>query len=279
MLLGAHMTIGKGFDRAAQDALSIGANAMQVFTRNPRGGRARVLDEEEIARLERVRGEGLEAIVCHAPYTMNLASSNEEVRAFSIATLKEDVMRAGRLGAHGLVLHTGAHTGAGRKIGILRVIAGLEEILPEMPVGIRILLEMMSGSGSELGSDIRDIKEILEHFQLSEKLGVCLDTCHLHAAGYDMRQWDAFKNQWCAYLPWSVVGCLHMNDSKTPLGSHKDRHERLGDGTIGWQAFEHIVQDCDLREIPVIMETPNELAGWQCEIEHLKAVLRKKRGA
>lgn len=279
MLLGAHMTTGKGFDRAGKDALSIGATAMQVFTRNPRGGSARVIKAEEIKRLQAVRTEGLAAIVCHAPYTMNLASSNEEVRQFGIATLKEDVQRTRLLGANGLVLHTGSHTGAGKEVGIQRVIAGLEEILPVLPDGVRLLLEMMSGSGSELGSIIEEVETILRHFSAPERLGVCLDTCHLHAAGYDMGAWDIFKEQWCAHLPWEVVGCLHMNDSKTPLGSHKDRHERLGEGTIGWQAFETIIQDEALERVPVIMETPNDLAGWQAEIAHLRAVLEEKRGA
>ncbi len=279
MLLGAHMTIGKGFDRAGMDALSIGATAMQVFTRNPRGGRARILKEDEIIRLQEVRKKGLAAIVCHAPYTMNLASSNEEVRQFGIDTLKEDALRAGRLGACGLVLHTGAHTGAGIEEGLARVMKGLEEILPVMPKGTRLLLEMMSGSGSELGSRIEEIKKILTYFNAPERLGVCLDTCHLHSAGYDMQAWAQFKEQWCMDLPWSVIGCLHMNDSKTPFESHKDRHERLGEGSIGWQAFETIVQDEAMNGIPIIMETPNELEGWQNEIAHLRAILDEKRGS
>lgn len=273
--LGAHMTTGKGFDRAAADAESIGADAMQVFTRNPRGGKARTLKEKELARLADYREKNL-VVVCHAPYTINLASSNAEVRDFGLRTIGEDLVRMQMLGAKGLVVHSGAHTGAGKEEGLERLIQSLEVLLPQVTVGTRILLETMSGSGSELGTSIEELAQVLGHFDFVPTLGICLDTCHLFAAGYDVRDWPAFKAQFTAQIPWESVGCIHMNDSKTSYASHKDRHERLGEGSIGWQAFYDIVRAEAESDLPIIMETPNELPGWQAEIAALRAALAQQ---
>ncbi|MDO4280543.1 MAG: deoxyribonuclease IV [Peptococcaceae bacterium] len=267
--IGAHMSTGKGFDRAARDAVSIGADAMQVFTRNPRGGNARALTEKELAGLADYRDEGL-AVICHAPYTINLASSKEEVREFGVRTIREDLVRMDLLGAAGLVIHSGAHTGAGQEAGEARLIESLAQLLPQVPAGRRILLETMSGSGTELGANLEQLARVLDHFGGAPTLGLCLDTCHLHAAGYDMTDWVAFKARFTALMPWQVVGCIHMNDSKTPFASHKDRHERLGAGSIGWAAFETIVRAERDAAFPIIMETPNDLAGWGEEIAHLR---------
>ncbi len=270
--LGAHMTTGKGFDKAGLDAKSIGADAMQVFTRNPRGGKARVLKEAELERLAALREEGL-SVVCHAPYTINLASSKDDVRAFGVQTLAQDLERIVLLGAEGLVVHSGAHTGAGREAGLGRLIGSLEVLLPQVPKGHRILLEMMSGQGTELGSCIEDIATVLHHFNDPPELGVCLDSCHLFAAGYDVREWLSFKAQFTAELPWSAVGCLHLNDSKTAFASRKDRHEKLGAGCIGWEGILNIVTAEKNNTFPIIMETPNELSGWADEIARLREAL------
>lgn len=271
--LGAHMSTGKGFDKAAADAQSIGADAMQVFTRNPRGGKARVLKEKELEKLAEYRNQGL-VVVCHAPYTINLASSSDDVRDFGKRTIAEDLQRMQQLGASGLVVHSGAHTGAGKEAGLARLIASLEVLLPQAATGTRILLETMSGSGSELGSTLEEMQQVFTYFDHSPALGVCLDTCHLFAAGYDIRDWSAFKAQFETFLPWSVVGCIHMNDSKTAFSSHKDRHEKLGQGSIGWDAFKAIVQIEAETPLPIIMETPNVLAGWAEEIAVLRNTLK-----
>lgn len=271
--LGAHMSTGKGFDKAAEDAQSIGADAMQVFTRNPRGGKARVLKDKELERLGQYRQQGL-MVVCHAPYTINLASSSDDVRDFGKRTIAEDLKRMQQLGALGLVIHSGAHTGAGREEGLNRLIASLEVLLPQVAPGTRILLETMSGSGSELGSRLEDLQQVLAYFDHSPALGLCLDTCHLFAAGYDIRDWPAFKAHFETFLPWSVVGCIHMNDSKTTFASHKDRHEKLGQGSIGWDAFKAIVQAEASCQLPIIMETPNVLPGWADEIAVLRNALK-----
>lgn len=269
---GAHMSTAGGFDRAARHAHSIGADAMQVFTRNPRGGKARALTDAELARLAQARAAGLD-IVCHAPYTINLASGDPDVRAFGVRTLAEDLRRMTQLGARALVVHSGAHTGAGVEAGCERLLQSLEVLLPQVAPGTRLLLESMSGQGSELGSTLEGLAGILDHFDHSPALGICLDTCHLFAAGYDVRDWAAFKTQFTALLPWSVVGCIHMNDSKTPLASHRDRHERLGAGAIGWQAFYDIVRAECQTALPLILETPNDLSGWQEELRALRASL------
>lgn len=270
--LGAHMTTGKGFDRAAKDARSIQADAMQVFTRNPRGGKARALTEKELQKLAEYRDSGL-CVVCHAPYTINLASSSDDVREFGQRTIAEDLQRMQLLGASGLVVHSGAHTGAGKAVGLERLIASLDLLLPQVADGTRILLETMSGSGSELGSNLEELQQVLKAFDYSPALGVCLDTCHLFAAGYDVCDWVTFKARFEAYLPWEAVGCIHMNDSKTPFASHKDRHEKLGEGSIGWPAFKQIVQIEADSDLPIIMETPNELSGWAAEIAELRECL------
>lgn len=271
--LGAHMSTGKGFDKAAADAQSIGADAMQVFTRNPRGGKARVLKEKELEKLAEYRNQGL-VVICHAPYTINLASSSDDVRDFGKRTIAEDLQRMQQLGASGLVVHSGAHTGAGKEAGLARLIASLEVLLPQAAPGTRILLETMSGSGSELGSTLEEMQQVFAYFDHSPALGVCLDTCHLFAAGYDIRDWPAFKAQFETFLPWSVVGCIHMNDSKTAFSSHKDRHEKLGQGSIGWDAFKAIVQMEAETQLPIIMETPNVLTGWAEEIAVLRNTLK-----
>lgn len=270
--LGAHMSTGKGFDKAAADAQSIGADAMQVFTRNPRGGKARVLKDKELEKLAEYRAQGL-VVVCHAPYTINLASSSDDVRDFGKRTIAEDLQRMQQLGASGLVVHSGAHTGAGKEAGLAQLIASLEVLLPQAAPGTRILLETMSGSGSELGSTLEEMQKVFAYFDHSPALGVCLDTCHLFAAGYDIRDWPGFKAQFESFLPWSVVGCLHMNDSKTAFASHKDRHEKLGQGSIGWDAFKAIVQAEAATQLPIIMETPNVLTGWAEEIAVLRSAL------
>lgn len=270
--IGAHMSTGKGFDKAAEAARSIGATAMQVFTRNPRGGSARALKERELERLAGFREAGL-AVVCHAPYTVNLASGREDVRQFGVETVAADLQRMHRLGATALVVHSGAHTGAGEEVGYARLCESLAQLLPAVPEGARILLETMSGSGSELGSTLEGLAAVWEHFDRTPALGLCLDTCHLFAAGYEVRDWAAFKDVFTAHLPWQTVGCIHMNDSKTPFASHKDRHEKLGEGTIGWPAFEQVVRAEAASGIPLIMETPNTLDGWAAEIAYLRSVL------
>lgn len=271
-VLGAHMTTAKGFDKAVENAKSINANAMQVFTRNPRGGCARIIKDAEIERLKALCNNDFE-IIAHAPYTVNLASSKADVRDFGVRTIIEDLSRIELLGAKKLVVHSGAHTGAGKEKGLARLIESLEKILPRVSEGSSVLLETMSGQGTELGTSIEELEGVLKYFNMPQSLGICLDSCHLFAAGYDVRDWQGFKATFSAHLPWEVVGCLHLNDSKMPLFSHKDRHEKLGRGCIGWEGVLGIVLAEKDNRFPIIMETPNELSGWADEIARLKEAL------
>ena len=271
MPIGAHMTIGKGVNKALDDALSIGADTMQIFTRNPRGGKAKEISEDE-ARLFRKRIEELNfgPWIAHAPYTVNLSSAKEEVREFGIQTLKEDLKRVDFLGGQHLVVHSGAHTGQGTAKGLELLAEALEEILAQSPPTVSILLEGMSGSGSELGATLEQLKWVLGKLD-KPNLGVCLDTAHLFAAGYDVRRWEKLWQNIDEIIGEKYVKAMHINDSVVDLASHKDRHAPLGGGMIGLEAFAEIVKHEQVRRLPLILETPNELAGWEKEI----ALLRK----
>ena len=276
MPIGAHMSVAKGLNKALDHALSINADTMQIFTRNPRGGKAKALDLAEVELFKkRVQEHNFGPWVAHAPYTVNLASAKNDVREFGVQTLKEDLRRVDALGGKLLVVHSGAHTGAGREQGLARLIEALREILAEAPQEVSLLLEMMSASGSELGSTFAEISQVLETLNAAN-LGVCLDTAHLFAAGYDVRDWDNVWQKVMQDFGAEWVKAIHLNDSLVDLGAHKDRHARLGEGMIGLEAFKNIVTHPSTKELPLILETPNELDGWQKEIEVLREFRRVK---
>lgn len=276
MPIGAHMSVAKGLNKALNHALSINADTMQIFTRNPRGGKAKALDLAEVELFKkRVQEHNFGPWVAHAPYTVNLASAKNDVREFGVQTLKEDLRRVDALGGKLLVVHSGAHTGAGREQGLARLIEALREILAEAPQEVSLLLEMMSASGSELGSTFAEISQVLETLNAAN-LGVCLDTAHLFAAGYDVRDWDNVWQKVTQNFGAERVKAIHLNDSLVDLGAHKDRHARLGEGMIGLEAFKNIVTHPSTKELPLILETPNELDGWQKEIEVLREFRRVK---
>lgn len=279
LTIGPHMSIAKGLDQAALQARTIGASTMQVFTRNPRGGKARDIPAAEIDTLKSLCDAAFGPIVAHAPYTVNMASAKEDVRTFARDTLTADLAHATRIGAVGLVVHPGSHGGDGRDIGTTRVVNALDVILSETAPGARLLLETMAGSGNELGSDFDFFTEVFNRVQQPERLGLCLDTCHLFSAGYDLRNWAAVRTDLERRLPFSVVGCCHINDSKTPFASHKDRHETLGNGSLGLAIFSGLLEDADLASLPWILETPNELSGWQQEIHTLRRLSAEKHAA
>ena len=276
MPIGAHMSVAKGLNKALDHALSINADTMQIFTRNPRGGKAKALDLAEVELFKkRVQEHNFGPWVAHAPYTVNLASAKDDVREFGVQTLKEDLRRVDAWGGKLLVVHSVAHTGAGREQGLARLIEALREILAEAPQEVSLLLEMMSASGSELGSTFAEISQVLETLNAAN-LGVCLDTAHLFAAGYDVRDWDNVWQKVMQDFGAEWVKAIHLNDSLVDLGAHKDRHARLGEGMIGLEAFKNIVTHPSTKELPLILETPNELDGWQKEIEVLREFRRVK---
>lgn len=278
MPIGAHMSVAKGINTALSHALSINADTMQIFTRNPRGGKAKEINLSEAEQFKsKVNELNFGPWVAHAPYTVNLASAKEDIRLFGIQTIKEDLQRVDSWGGHFLVVHSGAHTGQGTKKGLELLEKALLEIVAETPQGVKILLEGMSGSGSELGTSLEDLAQVLDRVA-SANLGVCLDTAHLFAAGYDVRDWDNVWEQVAKTIGAKSVGVLHMNDSLVGLAAHKDRHAQLGAGMIGLEAFRRIITNESVRDLPIILETPNELDGWQREIEFLRACKTYQNG-
>ena len=275
MKIGCHLSASKGFLAMGKTAVSIGANTFQFFTRNPRGGSAKALDQKDIdAFLEFSRESGIEVILAHAPYTLNICSADAGIREFAKNTFIDDIKRMEAVPGNLYNFHPGSHVGQGSDAGIDMIAKALNEILyPEMTT--TVLLETMSGKGSEVGRDFGEIKAIIDKVELSEKIGVCLDTCHVYDAGYDIvENLDGVLKEFDEIIGIEKLRAVHINDSKNPFKSHKDRHEVIGAGSIGKEAFSRIINHPLLRDLPFYLETPNELEGYKEEIELLKS-LRK----
>ncbi len=273
--IGCHLSASKGFLAMGKTAVSIGANTFQFFTRNPRGGAAKELDTKDIsAFLEYSRENGIDAILAHAPYTLNICSADEGIREFAKNTFIDDIKRMEAVPGNLYNFHPGSHVGQGAEAGIAMIADTLNEIIyPEMTT--TILLETMSGKGSEVGRSFEEIKDIIDRVELSDKLGVCLDTCHVYDAGYDVvNDLDGVLEAFDNVIGIDKLRAIHINDSKNPFASHKDRHEVIGGGSIGEEAFARIINHPELRDLPFYLETPNELDGYAKEIELLKS-LRK----
>ena len=269
--VGCHLSSAGGFLKMGKTAASIGANTFQFFTRNPRGSRAKALDPEDIrAFLEFVEEQDIRWILAHAPYTLNAASGDAHVREFARETMADDLRRMEFLPGNLYNFHPGSHVGQGTEEGIKKIAEILNEILrPEQTT--RVLLETMAGKGTEIGGRFEELRAILDRVELGEHMGVCLDTCHVHDGGYDIvSDLDGVLEEFDAVIGLDRLKAIHMNDSKNPPGSHKDRHEKLGEGTIGKEALVRILNHPRLRGIPVYLETPNELPGYAGEIAFLK---------
>ncbi len=275
MKIGCHLSASKGFLSMGKTAVSIGANTFQFFTRNPRGGAAKPLDEKDIAAyLDFAKENGIEVILAHAPYTLNVCSSDPGIREFAKNTFIDDIRRMEAIPGNLYNFHPGSHVGQGADAGINMIANTLNEILyPEMTT--TVLLETMSGKGSEVGRDFHEIRAIIDKVELSDKVGVCLDTCHVYDAGYDIvNDLDGVLNEFDKIIGLNRLRAIHINDSKNPFSSHKDRHELIGAGSIGEEAFCRIINHPALRDLPFYLETPNELDGYAKEIKLLKS-LRK----
>ena len=273
--IGCHLSASKGFLAMGKTSISIGANTFQFFTRNPRGGAAKELDTADIsAFLDYSRDNGIDVILAHAPYTLNICSADAGIREFAKNTFIDDIRRMEAVPGNLYNFHPGSHVGQGAEAGISMIADTLNEIIyPEMTT--TILLETMSGKGSEVGRSFEEIKEILDRVELSDKLGVCLDTCHVYDAGYDVvNDLDGVLEAFDNVIGLDKLRAIHINDSKNPFASHKDRHEVIGGGSIGEEAFARIINHPELRDLPFYLETPNELDGYAKEIELLKS-LRK----
>ncbi len=269
--IGCHLSASKGYVHMAKEILSIGGNTFQFFTRNPRGGSAKEIDKNDIEQFNTIASEnGIEIILAHAPYTINVCSADEKIRRFGIETMKDDLLRLDLVSNCMYNFHPGSHVGQGTDVGIQLIIDALNEILFKEQKTI-VLLETMAGKGSEVGRSFEEIKRIIDGVELKEKLGVCLDTCHVYDAGYDIiNNLDMILDEFDRVIGLDYLKAVHINDSKNPFESHKDRHEKIGDGTIGTNAFEKIINNPRLKELPFYLETPNELEGYEKEIKLLK---------
>lgn len=270
--IGCHLSASKGYVHMAKEILSIGGNTFQFFTRNPRGGTAKELDKNDIDKFNKMaKEEGIEVILAHAPYTINVCSADEKIRRFGIETMKDDILRLDLVDNALYNFHPGSHVSQGVEIGIKFIIDALNEIISENQRTI-ILLETMAGKGSEIGRNFSEIKQIIDGVVHNEKLGVCLDTCHVYDAGYDIvNDLDAVLDEFDKIIGLGRLKAIHLNDSKNPFESHKDRHEKIGEGSIGVDAFERIINNERLENLPFYLETPNEIDGYQKEIEILKS--------
>ncbi len=271
MIIGSHLSIAKGFEKAVIQAISINANTFQFFTRNPRGGKAKAIDLKDVAKAEELLKEHqFGPLLAHAPYTMNLASASEDTAGFGKFILSDDLERLSQLPGSLYNFHPGSHVGQGVDVGITKIIDALNEVLTgNEKVGI--LLETMSGKGTEIGRTFNEIQRIIEGVEHSQLLGVCLDTCHVYSAGYDIvNDLDGVLDEFDATVGLDRLKAIHLNDSMKPFKSFKDRHEKIGQGTIGLEAIMRIVSHPKLRDLPFFLETPNEIEGYAYEIGILR---------
>ena len=269
--IGCHLSASAGFLHMGQEILSIGGNTFQFFTRNPRGGTAKPVDEADAAAFRALAAEkGIPVILAHAPYTLNGCSADPGIRDFATRTMADDLRRMEYVPGNLYNFHPGSHVGQGIEAGIEMIAAMLNTILRE-DMHTTVLLETMAGKGSEVGSRFEELREILDRVELKEKMGVCLDTCHVHDAGYDIvNHPDEVLAEFDRVIGLEKLRAVHVNDSKNPPGARKDRHEKIGEGTLGTETILRVMRHAALADLPFYLETPNELDGYGREIRMLK---------
>ena len=274
--IGCHLSVSQGFLHMGEEALSIGADTFQFFTRNPRGGSVRPLDTDDMAALNRLMAEHHFApILAHAPYTLNGCSKTEKTRVFAREAMADDLRRLEYLDSCRYNFHPGSHVGQGAEAGI-DFIADMLNTCMFKGQKTTVLLETMAGKGTEVGRNFEEIAAIIEKVELQDNIGVCLDTCHVFDGGYDIvDHLDDVLTQFDTRIGLSRLKAVHINDSKNELGSHKDRHEKIGEGHIGIEAFTRIINHPALRQLPFYLETPNELAGYAHEISLLRSLYKE----
>ena len=276
LTIGCHLSSAGGFLAMGKTAIEIGANTFQFFTRNPRGSKAKAIDPEDVRKYHEYAAEhGITKILAHAPYTLNPCSKDSRVREFALETMADDLKRMEYVPGNCYNFHPGSHVGQGAKAGIAMIADTLNQILrPEQTT--TVLLETMAGKGSEVGRSFEELQEILSRVELQDHMGVCLDTCHVYDAGYDIVQdLDGVLEKFDQCIGLDKLKAIHMNDSKNLFSSHKDRHEKIGEGSIGTECMVRIINHPALQGIPVYLETPNELDGYAAEIALLKAEYRQ----
>ncbi|MCQ2551569.1 MAG: deoxyribonuclease IV [Clostridia bacterium] len=270
--IGCHLSIASGYEKMGKDALSIGANTLAFFTRNPRGGKAKEIDPNDVEKfLKLARENNFAKLVAHAPYTLNPASKDEKTRNFALMAMTEDLERMEYTPGNYYNFHPGSHVGQGAEKGIELIAGLLNQVLKEDQT-TTVLLETMAGKGSEVGATFEEIREIIDKVELKEKIGVCLDTCHVSDGGYDIiGDLDGVLDHFDEVIGLKYLKALHINDSKNPMGSHKDRHAKIGEGFLGLETIVEVVKNPRLKGLPMILETPQEsLDGYRKEIETLR---------
>ncbi len=272
--IGAHLSIGRGLDKTADEAVERGLETLQIFLRNPRGRGARKFSTKEVDYFTgKLTDNNITPLVVHIPYICNPAAVKEELYQFAWETIQHDLQRCSLVKADFLVLHPGSFTTSSLEVGITRTAALLNRVLEDYQDDTRILLETMAGQGTEIGSKFEELLSILELVNRPDKVGICLDTCHLLAAGYDCSSAAGIEHmleQAAGSFGIDKIQLIHANDSNSPLASGKDRHSHIGQGFIGLEGFNRLIQNQLLREIPFIVETPVE--GLQEDIDNLKTL-------
>ncbi len=273
--LGCHLTSSKGYANMAKEAVSINADTLQFFTRNPRGGKAKEINPEDVKRyLELAETNKFGKVVAHAPYTLNPCSKEQKTREFAHMVMTDDLERMEYIPGNYYNFHPGSHVGQGVDAGIDMISEMLNDIMrPEQTT--TVLLETMAGKGSEIGSSFEELKRIIDKVSLKDKIGVCLDTCHVHDAGYDIvNDFDGVLSEFDEIIGLKYLKALHINDSKNPMGARKDRHDVIGAGYIGKDAFAKILNHPKIQGLPCVLETPQEsLAGYGEEIKMLREMI------
>ncbi len=269
--IGCHLSTTKGFENMGKEALQIKANTFQFFTRNPRGGKAKDIDEKDIKALKEIMEKNNFAkILAHGSYTLNPCSADEKVRQFALETMVDDLARMEYLPNNLYNFHPGSHVKQGADIGINYIVDTLNEVIrPNQTT--KVLLETMAGKGTEVGRNFEEIAEIISRVKLKNHMGVCLDTCHVYDGGYDIvNDLDEVLERFDRIIGLDKLYAIHLNDSKNPFESHKDRHEKIGQGSLGIESITRIINHPKLRDLPFFLETPNDLQGYGKEIELLK---------
>ncbi len=271
LYIGCHLSASKGYKDMGKQALKINANTFVFFTRNPRGGSAKAINQSDIDAFMEIYNENkFGKLVAHAPYTMNACAADEKIREFSLNAMKDDIKRMEYTPNNYYNFHPGSHVKQGAEVGIKLISEQLNNVITAEQSTI-ILLETMAGKGSEVGRNFEEIRKIIDNVELNDKLGVCLDTCHVWDGGYDIvNNLDGVLEEFDRIIGLERLKAVHLNDSLNPLGAHKDRHAKIGEGYIGLDALINVINHPYLKELPFILETPNDLEGYAKEIEILR---------
>lgn len=271
LTIGSHISSAKGYEAMGKTAVYMGADTFAFFTRNPRGGKAKEIKLQDVEKYKKIaEGYHFGKIVAHAPYTMNACAAKEDLREFARNTMRDDLERMEYIPGNYYNLHPGSHVGQGTETGILKIAEILNQVL-DHKWKTTVLLETMAGKGTEVGKTFEELRQIMDLTECKERLGVCLDTCHVWDGGYDIvHDLDGVIREFDRVVGLGHLRAIHLNDSQNPMGSHKDRHARIGEGQIGLEALSAVTKHPALRHLPFILETPNDEDGWAQEIRILR---------